>query len=171
MKNEDLLKQTILFNCLNLQLLDFLDESIEKNNSIAVGFINDFFNEKKSFTYDEVRGTKFLSSISTSLGMLTSVIFFLRNQDINSYIIDFEYEYIENQKKVDNIGSKTLIRTIRNVIAHNQETENTSVNLCVNGFIHFEQLWKNDHRRVTFTPENFHKFIMWLIKNSRKTIR
>jgi|GEM_PF-1887355 len=170
MKNSELLKSVVLFNCLNLQFLDWLDERINTNDENSNSLIRAFFDERKSFTFESVQETGFLYSRATQIGMMTPVILFLRLKNLPEREVDFHVDYFEHGKKTEIRTINHIIRLVRNVLAHNEENEETRIALDDEKVV-FLGNHKNIATRVEFSDENFSRFVMWLIRNARDTMR
>jgi len=167
--DDKLLEKTILFSSLNLQFLDFIDEMYEKEDFSAKICVNSFF-DRKDFSYEQFKG---FSSLPTSLGLLTSIIFYIRisaHKDSSIQIENsFKIRCFENDQEA-NFSTEKILKTMRNSIAHNSENNEQNV-FTENDKIIFQQKHGNSFCRVEFDIDSFHLFIKWLIKTARETVR
>ncbi|WP_298391522.1 hypothetical protein, partial [Hydrotalea sp.] len=110
---------------------------------------------------------------SNHINFFNSNNFFLRTESFSDKNIQIDKEikikYTENNI-VKDIETESVSRVIRNSLAHNSENNFKNIKYENNKII-FQQDYNNKNYIVEFDIKSFHKFVIWLIKNSRETIK
>jgi hypothetical protein len=77
--SKKIIEESVLYTSLCFQLLDSLEELVESGDDSAQNVVNSFF-DKKGFTYEDCAP---LMRIPTTLGIMASVVFFVKNNKCN----------------------------------------------------------------------------------------
>jgi len=148
---------SILKTSLNFQLLDFIEELIEKKDYEATNVINRFFDTKKSFQYIDVSP---LVCLESTLGIMASVIFFANSKKIKLS------EETKNLIK-ENYSDEETLRIIRNAIAHWADDNHGNIEFTQNSII-----FKSRKKSITINlPNGLHYFIMDIIRETRRLMK
>lgn len=163
MKSDDLLKDSVLYSSLCFQMLDFFEESYEAGNEHARALFSQFF-DKKSFDYKDIAP---LMRVPTTLGLLSSVVFFIKNQDITlseSSICNIKYD---GKEVTNDLSHAEILRVIRNALAH--WADNNSRNMLFN---ESAITFRSNNRRVEVSvPTGLHSLVLDAIRLSRLSMK
>ena len=152
-----IIETSILKTSLNFQLLDFIEELIEKEDTEATNFLNRFFDTRKSFDYKDVAP---LICLETTLGMMASVIFFAKSKNIKL------------SKKTKNLikessSDEEILRIIRNAIAHWSDDDHDNIKFTKNNIVFISR-----KKRITVNlPNGLHYFVMDIIRETRNSMK
>jgi len=158
MDSKKIIEQAILKTSLNFQLIDYIEEQIEKGNKEAENLINSFFETKKSFQYNY---TAPLICLESTLGIMASVIFFANSKNV--IISNETKKYLEEK----NYSNQEILKIIRNAIAHWADNNHKNIQF-------FEDKIKFNSRQKSVTmslPNGLHLFVMDMIKETRNLMR
>jgi len=159
MNTKRIIETSILKTSLNFQLLDYLEELIENDNTEAISIVNGFFNQRKKFTYKEAAP---LICLETTLGMLASVIFFAKSKNIT-----LSQKTKDNIKNHLNRKDEEILRIIRNAIAHWSDDEYKNI------LFHEDEIEFISHKKSVSMqlPEGLHYFVMDVIRETRLNMK
>ena len=167
---DNLLNETVIVASQQLQFLDYIDEKYSKDERVTA-IVDHFFYERKSFSRNELDLTKTrpFACIQSTLGFLTPMIFFIRQElfEDNSKSFEINVKFQKDGKYIEAVNIGEIFRTLRNTIAHIFE-EGNNIYLDTNGYVVFHNLYKGTEREIQFTTEQFYKFIMECIRRSRE---